>query len=292
MTLSAAASRSLLPVLLCVAGLVPAGCASTRDVGPQSRPSASNTTPHGGPARASTDEVLWRVDTGGGFLPPEYSLASQPSMTVYGDGTVIVTAPEPRRLVRGRPIQLLTGQLQDRRLAQLIAEAATSAVFARANPDFGQPAVMDAGTTTIDFRDPRTGRLEQRSVYALGLDDAAGVLTSQQQHLRDEVDRLISWSRALVKASGSYLPSRVEVIELPTFERSPVLGRAWPGPPLDELLRASGREWTCGVVTGSQARRLFTAVSTHPGLDWTDHGKTRRLVTKALLPGEGGCEQG
>lgn len=43
-------------------------------------------------ATGASDLVL-RIETGGGFVPVEVNLTQLPDVSIYGDGTVIVTGP-------------------------------------------------------------------------------------------------------------------------------------------------------------------------------------------------------
>ena len=75
--------RAIAPVAL--VALVAAACAD----------STSTTSDDGGIQHPTgTDQLVLRVETGGGYTAPEFQLRLIPEFSLYGDGTIITPGPQ------------------------------------------------------------------------------------------------------------------------------------------------------------------------------------------------------
>jgi len=151
--------RAIAPVAL--VALVTAACAD----------SASTTSNDGGIQHPTgTDQLVLRVETGGGFTAPEFQLRLIPEFSLYGDGTIVTPGPQieiypPPALpsVQTQPVS------EDG--VQAILQAAIDAGIDTDHDmtDMGSTMVADAATTT--FTISVNGTTNSFGVYALGMFD-------------------------------------------------------------------------------------------------------------------------
>ncbi|WP_460604456.1 hypothetical protein [Jatrophihabitans fulvus] len=259
--------------------LLTAGCSSAVPGRPSADPPPELTAPAG--------QVVFQVTAAGGYVPSDYRTASRPAVTVYGDGRAFVLDPTPRRSWSGQPVQLQRGTVDRAALRDLVADAHRSGLFD--DVDFGDPRITDLGTTAVTFR-PGAAPAAKASAYALGYedDDVTG-LDDRQRLLRAELRRFIGRLQDGVTGATAWRPDRVDVrVAEGEPDGSP---RPWPGPDLSRVLgnvRTNGGP-VCGVLTGDDAGRVFTAARDSGDITWTDGARTVALVVRALLPGEPAC---
>jgi hypothetical protein len=262
--------------------LAVAGCASSAGQGAPVGGGTGSEVP-----RPPAGLVVFQLETSGGFVPIDYALGTQPTLTIYGDGTAFATVEED---TYHPVVAMRQGSVDAGTLDQLIAAASSAGVF---GVDYGMPGVTDVGTTTLDFR-PQQGALRTASAYALGFGDDAGAsgLSTEQQERRHALGALI---RDLVRSvtypadGGVWTPTRVEVIDLADSPPGDTPSTAWPGPDLTSLLTLHADTRRCGVLVGDEAATVFAAARAAKSSAWTADDKTYHLLVRALLPGEDAC---
>jgi hypothetical protein len=136
-------------------------------------------------------DIVLRVETGGGFVPVEYNLTQLPGLTIYGDGTVIMTGP----MIEIYPQQAIPN-LQQATISQgdidkILAAAKKAGLFAN-GVDYGQPSITDVGTTTITIN--ADGQTYTSNIYALGIEEilkggTSYGLTVEQAEARNTVSK-------------------------------------------------------------------------------------------------------
>jgi hypothetical protein len=276
--------RRLLTVAVSALSLALAGCASSAGGGAAGGDTASQAP--GLPA----DLVVFQVETSGGFVPIDYALGTQPTLTIYGDGTVYAPIEED---TYHPVVALRRGSVDIDTLNELIDAASSSGVFD--DVDFGMPGVTDLGTTTVSFR-PQEGAPLTASAYALGFgdgEDASG-LTEAQQNQRYKLSAMIG---SLVQSvtypadGGSWTPDRVEVTDLTDSPPGDEHTTEWPGPDLTALLTRNTATRPCGELSGADAATVFAAAREAKSSSWTAENETHHLVIRALLPGEAACKE-
>jgi hypothetical protein len=244
------------------------------------------------------DEVVLRVESMGGFAPPDAFVGRLPMITLYGDGRLISEGPVPAVYPGPALPNLRLRALSEDQVDKLIDEAVGAGVGSAT--DLGQPPVADAPTTrfTVVTADgPKT-------LDAIALnetDDAAGGLTDEQRQtrkqLREFVDRL---SATTGSAGKSYDAGKIAAIATPwaagdkSVPAPPEV--AWPGPALPGDPVGNGLDVGCVVASGDSVR---TAVGVTPGgtaaakanaaTPWTSAGKRWTVRLRPLLPDERGC---
>jgi len=276
---------------LAAAALLTAACGRLDD-GPGSGGDVEISHPIG------ANELVLRIETGGGFVAVESTLAALPGVSIYGDG---------RMIVQGPVIEIYPGpalpNLQVTRLSedaiQAILAAARNAGLLDGDASYDYPCVTDVGTTTFTVN--AEGRSNVVSAYALGFDqggcpgvdeEARAALVGFQADLGDPRTLVPEGS---IGEEEPYAPTEMRVFVLPyrgdpTLPQEPVL---WPvqssldtfGEPLDvpEGVR-------CGVVGGGELPALLEAATSANQLTpWTGGGIEHGLIFRPLLPDEHGC---
>ena len=261
-----------------------------------------------GPERSSTtgrsdrsqplpaDQVVWQVDTGGGFVPYAFVAADVAEVTIYGDGRIFVSVPrdlaETASELVPRAVQLALGTVPQAELREFLDDVTASGVVDE-SIDFGELMVSDLPSTTVRV-DGFDGPAEV-SVYALTLDFEDG-LTGPHQQARSELNDLIEQSRLLADDVEPWVPDRVEVIDLAIPDGPPsVETTEWPGPPFVDVFGTDEPDATsdgprCAELAGDSAAEVFAAalVADQPFVDGS--GAELQVVVKALLPGEDACD--
>jgi hypothetical protein len=285
-------ARKTAAALVAVA-LFTAACGRLSDVGPGS---GDDQIPH----PTGADDLVLRIDVGGGFVPIEYNLAALPGMSIYGDGRMIVQGPV-MEIYPGPalPNFLVTGLSED--AVQAILAAARDAGLMDGDATYDFPCVTDLPTTT--FTVVAEGRTNVVSAYALGFDESAGACEGVDTEARAA---LATFQGAFGDLKGlvpegsigleePYVPTEMRVFVLP-YRGEPELPQQsveWPvagsletfGEPIDVPEGAR-----CGVVSGEDLAGMLGAAATANQLTpWTSDGAEYRLIFRPLLPDEHGC---
>jgi hypothetical protein len=294
----------LLPVLLLAA------CGRLNDDGDTGSSGSTGATGSSGDTGSSggidhptaADELVLRVQTGGGFVPVEYNLRSVPGFSLFGDGTLIVEGP----MIEIYPPPALPN-LQASRLTeeavQVILEEAERAGLLGPDATYDYPCIADAPTTT--FTIVVDGATHTISAYALGFDEGSGSGTCDG--VDSEARAALSEFWAMLGDLSSWLPAgsmSTEQEYVPTEMRvyvRPYLGDAelvqepidWP---LDTPLSSFGEpdanltDTRCAVVSGADLEELLPLAQTANQLTpWMSDGTEHALVFRPLLPDEHTC---
>jgi hypothetical protein len=247
------------------------------------------------------DQLVLRVETGGGFVPFEHNLRTVPGFSLFGDGRVIVTGP----VIEIYPGPALPN-LQVTRVAedgiQAILEEAQRAGLLGEDPSYDYPCVTDLPTTTFTL--VAGGRTHTVSAYALGFEDQ---MTGSCPDVDVEARaKLLAFSTQLgdlgrwlpegsVGRTEEYVPDEMRIYvtpyrEDPDLEQTPA---EWPlagsladfGEPDPDLT-----DIRCGVVGGADLQTLLPqARASNELTPWTGDGEPVGLIFRPLLPDERGC---
>jgi hypothetical protein len=294
----------LLPVLLLAA------CGRLNDDGDTGSSGSTGATGSSGDTGSSggidhptaADELVLRVQTGGGFVPVEYNLRSVPGFSLFGDGTLIVEGPMIEIYPPPALPNLQASRLTEEAVQAILAEAEAAGLL---GPDatYDYPCIADAPTTT--FTVVADGATHTVSAYALGFDEGAGggacegvdqearaVLSEFWAKLGD----LSSWlPQGSMSAESEYVPTEMRVyvrpyLGDPELEQEPI---EWP---LDQPLDGFGEpdpnlsDTRCGVVSGADLEELQPlAQSANQLTPWVSDGTEHALVFRPLLPDEHTC---
>ena len=246
------------------------------------------------------NDLVLRIDVGGGFVPVEYNLATIPSVSIYGDGRMIVTGPVIEIYPGPALPNLQVTQLSEDAL-QAILRAADDAGLMDGDASYDYPCVTDLPSTT--FTVVAEGRTNVVSAYALGFDDGAGACEGVDTQARAALAAFQSRFGDLknlvpegsLGAEEPYVPTEMRVFVLP-YRGEPDLPQQpveWPasgsldrlGQPIEVL-----EDSRCGIVGGEDLTDLLAAATTANQLTpWTSEGTEHSLIFRPLLPDEHDC---
>ncbi|MGK5685512.1 hypothetical protein [Actinoplanes sp. URMC 104] len=256
-------------------------------------------SPESAPASPrSGDDLVARVESYGGFVPPDRTVGSLPAVSVYADGRVITQGPVPAIYPGPALPNLQVVTLSPDQIQQLTQEATASGV--RPGTDFGRPNVADAPTTRVTVRTDQG--VQSVSVEALNEAQAKDpMLTAAQQAARARlagfVKKLTDLSAGdATTASVAYEPTSLAVLARPYTEpagdepaQTPI---AWTGPALPGDYLNPALKIGCVVVTGADVATVMTTARMANQLTPWTAGSGKYLITfRPLLPDEKGCPQ-
>lgn len=261
--------------------MVLAGCgeqtSSDSAADPDASPAATDPgTPTTDPGEAAIehptgpDEVVLRIETGGGFVPVEYAVTNQPTLLVTGDGRLF---RQPEAGQQTRLIPMTVGQLDEDQVQRLLGLADEAALLADP-PDYTDtdgPQIADAPTTTVEVT--AAGGTWKHEVYALGFGDSPkhAALTG-----------FIEAATALVEdlPAEPFAPGELALYVQPTdLERDAV---AWPEPSVD-LASIDG----CGVVAAGELVEPLSTTSLVAS--FRQDGALYSVSAAEVLPGDQPC---
>jgi hypothetical protein len=247
------------------------------------------------------DELVLRVETGGGFVPVEYNLANVPGFSLFGDGRVIVTGPMIEIYPGPALPNLQVTRVAEEGIQAILEEARRAGLFGR-DATYGFPCVTDLPTTTFTL--VAEGATHTVSAYALGFEDSTtgscpGVETQERARLVElsrKLGDLASWlPEGSVGRTEEYVPQAMRIFVTP-YRQDPELEQDPVRWPLEDDLGSFGSpapdlaDYRCGVVDGEELRTLLpVARSANQLTPWASDGDPVGLVFRPLLPDEAGC---
>jgi hypothetical protein len=270
-----------------------AGCG----LGPQPEPSPSDPVAVEWPKGA--DELVLRIETRGGLLPPLERERQLPSISVYGDGLVLVPAPVDASFPGPAGYELQGFKID----ADLLDDIVTAAVsiglsgedrhLAQEGPEF----VADAGATTITVV---TGS-GHHVTSADALFETAEADTPARTQLRDFVERLFT----LQPTEVGLAPHEPDAYRVFVAAPDPGFGAELPVAPLvawpfsepladwGEALPADGLsvDVRCLVVPLTELADAFEVLRavTSVTVVVDQAGEEAIVAYRPLLPDEEGC---
>jgi hypothetical protein len=255
---------------------------------------------------AGATEVVVRIGYDGGFVAPGFFLTWLPSVTVYGDGTVITQGPVAEIYPGPALPNLRVSRVSEAGLQEILAAAAGAGLLG-ADRHYGYDMIADAPTAT--FTVVANGATHETTAYALGIGDdrpegmsaedaaARKALTSFEAKLAD----LPSWlGSEVVAADRSYGFDAIRVFTTPGDATALDPGVEpsvvdWPlaeplataGIPLDGIGREGSR---CLLLEGDDLATARPMLETATELTFVrSGGATYSLGLRPLLPDEAGC---
>jgi hypothetical protein len=253
------------------------------------------------PTRAN--ELVLRIESGGGLLAPGALLGQLPTLSILGDGRVIVIGPQIESYPGPALPNLQSFRISEEGL-QLVLQSARAAGLLGDDARYDYPGIADATTTT--FTVVAEGRRHVVSAYALfegGPNDAQlkpdvrvarAALLAFQQRAFD----LRSWlGAAVLGPDAPYAFASLRIFPSPA-EPQPGAGveptlKDWPlATPLGSFGAPLGDStgMRCGVVTGDELATLLPDLQSSNALTyWRSQGDTYQLTLRPLLPDESGC---
>jgi hypothetical protein len=287
--------RGLWTAAAAVTLLLLSACAQQTAAGaPSAGPSPDSSSAPAAPG--AEDELVLRVSSAGGFVPPSMLVGRLPETSVYADGRVIFNGPVPAIFPGPALPNLQWATISPATLQQLLDKAVAAGV--KPGTDFGQPGVADAPTTEVTV----VTAAGEQTVGAMALREARAddpQLTPAQQQarkkLRTFVDELSDMVGKLTTSRPQpYQPEAVAAIVQPYAAPGDEPGRPqtveWPGPALPGEPLNPTLKLTCVTATGEQRDAVLAAAedatATTP---WVWAGNSWSVVLRPLLPEETGC---
>jgi hypothetical protein len=246
------------------------------------------------------NDLVLRVDTGGGFVAPSWALGQVPQFSLFGDGRLITQGPQIE-IYPGPALPNLLVQTISKKGLQAILEAARKAGLTGPDANYEFPCITDAPTTTFTL--VAGGKTHVISAYALGANqgscagsnaEARSKLAAFQTKLGD----LSSWlPKDSVGRQSSFRPSELRVYVQPySGPPDPMLRQRSVDWPLSEPLASFGSSQTafapmrCGVVGGTDLSLLLPKAKRANELTpWRSGGRSYSLIFRPLLPDEHTC---
>ena len=246
---------------------------------------------------AGADELVIRVENRGGLLPPLEKEKQAPSISIYGDGRVLVPAPVPDVFPGPAGYGLETFSITPAVLDEIVSEALAIGLRGadRSIPQQGPDFVVDGGATVITVIGD--GSRHETMVDAL-FDTRPD--TPERQSLHDFVSRLFAL-RDGTGLLGAYEPSGVRLytagIDNAEFmSELELVEVAWP---LDAPLASWGDalqpdgltvDVRCGVVEGEDLATVLPVLHAATAATVVVDGDDQRLIAyRPLLPDESTC---
>jgi hypothetical protein len=286
----------LVPVLLLSA------CGRFNDAGAGGSGDGGGSSDGGGSGQidhpTGPEDLVLRIETGGGFVPVEHNLRAVPGLSLYGDGRLIVEGPVPEIYPGPAMPNLQVTQLTEEAV-QAILRAAEEAGLMGKDADYGFPCVTDLPTTT--FTVVAEGQTHTVSAYALGFEtEGMGACPDVDEEAR--ADLVDFWTQlgdpvrwlpeGSVGATEEYIPTAMRVYVQP-YRGDPELEQVPVPWPLEGSLKGFGEpdanlpDVRCGVVTGSDLGTLLPeALAANELTPWTSDGADHGLIFRPLLPDE------
>jgi hypothetical protein len=248
------------------------------------------------------DQLILRMAHEGGFVPYEYTLASTPFWSLFGDGTLIVPGPQIE-IYPGPALPNLTATQLSEDGIQAILQAAEDAGLMDGDKNYVDMCIADAATTV--FTTTADGTTSVVSAYALDAGQPSGTCGDSKD--ADARAKLVAFQTKLTDLQGwlpagslgterAYHPTELRVDILPyqgdaELPQDPI---EWPlDPPLDgfgETVPSSPAATRCGVVSGEDLKTLLAEAKDANALTpWTSGGTEYQLILRPLLPDEHTC---
>lgn len=252
---------------------------------------------------SGAERLILRVETGGGFTPPEYQLRLIPEFSLYGDGSSVTPGPQIEIYPPPALPSIQTQPISEDGVQAILRAAIDAGVDTGHDmTDMGSTMIADAATTT--FTISANGVTNSFAVYALGTfgGDRPDGMSKEEYEARHalaafvrQLGDLPSWLPAgSLGETTTYEPvgARVYVGQARHDDQLPQPKVAWPlDPPLASFGDDTGSGYRCGVVAGPDWTDSLqpTAVGTNELTPWVSGGATYGLVFRPLLPDEIGC---
>jgi hypothetical protein len=266
---------------------------------------AAGASPGGIPHPTGANDLVLRIDVGGGLMGPSGTLGQIPMLSIYGDGRVIVTGPQIELYPGPALPNVITYRISEEGL-QKILENAEAAGLLGPDAHYDYPFVADGATTT--FTVVARGATHVISAYHLAEPDpghdgqldpdvvrARGALLAFEQRVSDI--RGFLGPTVVMEPEAPYQATGMRIYAMPAQpEQGGGIEANFQDWPLSTPLSAFGAPtggfegMRCGTVTGDELKTLTPLLqAANQATLWRSAGATYQLILRPLLPDESGC---
>ena len=291
--------RALIPLFaICLLTAACNSAGATGSAGPGSSATPGASVPRHYGVETGADDLILRIATGGGLVPPGYLLTSMPQFALYGDGRIIVPGPVA---------EIYPGPLLPNLLVLRVTPAEIQTILAAADragllgPDasYNATGIADAGTTVFTIN--VGGATHTVSAYALmadvksdnAADDAARArllgFNNQTSNLDAFLGREVGYVEAYVPTGMRVFTRKAETVDAAEPSRQQL---AWP---LSIDPATAGQPTTvpdtsCVLLTGTDLATFTTVAKTaNTATLWTYGTVHYSVSVRPLYPDESGC---
>jgi putative VirB-like lipoprotein len=211
-------TMSIMRRFLLLAGLAAVLAACSVTASSTAAPARSGSPPTAGSSQPATGEidhatgaedVILRLDQGGGMMIRGGGATLVPPFTLFGDGTVVFRNPALELPPATGPVfrqnPMRTAKLDEEQIQELLSFAVTEGGLGTAKLQYDNPMVADAGTAIFTIK---AGGLDKTvNVYALGLNDAGVPDLPARAQFQKLADRLTNFDQNGTFATDVYVPT-------------------------------------------------------------------------------------
>jgi hypothetical protein len=243
------------------------------------------------------DQLVLRIATGGGPVPPQYTLTHTPWFVLYGDGLIVmkgaVDSNYPGPLLPNlRQMRVTPAEMQK------ILAAADGAGLLGPDARFDATDIFDAGTTT--FTTTVDAKTHTIGAYALGYevvvaDAALAEARNKLSGFEDALANLAAFLDREISDAEAYGAAAVRLFASPveSSEQNGQTVLAWPlsvdPGTAGEAVKAPPST-RCLLLTGSDLQTFLAATKTANTLTlWTYGTNLYSVLVRPLYPDETGC---
>jgi hypothetical protein len=246
----------------------------------------------------ASDQLLLRIESGGGLVPPNFLLTNIPLFALYGDGRVISKGPTdstfPSPLLPNLHQMIVTPAE-----IQKIMTAADEAGLLGPDARFDATDIFDAGTIT--FTATVDGKTHTISAYALGYEGVAAeaAAAAARTKLSDFENKMTDLAAFLGREVGdaeAYAAAAMRLFTSTADSAEPAgLTRqvvAWPLS-VDPAMAGEATQRPgirCVLLTGPDLATFLTTARTANLITvWTFGADRYSVMVRPLYPDETGC---
>ena len=251
----------------------------------------------------AADQIVLRIEQGGGFVTMQYNLTNTPLFSLFGDGLVVM----PGAQIEIYPGPALPALAQERLSTDAIQQLLQAALDAglntdRSYTDLGSVGIADAATTTFTLS--VNGQTHKTEVYALGeLGAKPDGMSQDEYQARQDLSAFqskatdLGWlPQGAISDQGAYQPTVLRLF-VSDYQPDPSLTEPpiqWPlSPGLDtfgDQIQGGMNGFRCGVVAADAAATLLPLVEGANQLTpWMSGDGRYGVLFRPLLPDESGC---
>lgn len=274
-------------------GLIAAACSTA---GATDRPGFTPASHYN--VATGADQLLLRVTTGGGLLPPGAQLTHKPWFALYGDGRVVVQGPRTETSPAPLLPDLRQMQVTPAEIQKIVGEADRAGLL---GPDARFDAVDIYDASTTEFTAVVDGKTHTISALALDYDvtvadQAVAEARRRLSEFEREITDLAAFLGRQVSDAEAYDAAAMRVFSGPAnvSEQDQLTHEtvAWPltADPATAGEAAFVPQTRCLVLTGSDLELFQKVAREADALTLWTHGPNRYTVyVRPLYPDESGC---